>query len=59
MIPETSSCHSIFDILRDKLEIILKGQLNHSGQWAVASRAMCGFHSELKISLCVLLLQAF
>ncbi|KAF3690008.1 Membrane metallo-endopeptidase-like 1 [Channa argus] len=27
VIPETSSRHSVFDILRDKLEIVLKGQL--------------------------------
>lgn len=26
VIPETSSRHSVFDILRDKLEIVLKGQ---------------------------------
>lgn len=26
VIPETNSRHSVFDILRDKLEIVLKGQ---------------------------------
>uniref|UniRef100_A0A3B4GNQ3 Membrane metalloendopeptidase like 1 n=1 Tax=Pundamilia nyererei TaxID=303518 RepID=A0A3B4GNQ3_9CICH len=30
VIPETSSRHSVFDILRDKLEIVLKGQLDCS-----------------------------
>uniref|UniRef100_A0A8C9XXM9 Membrane metalloendopeptidase like 1 n=1 Tax=Sander lucioperca TaxID=283035 RepID=A0A8C9XXM9_SANLU len=42
VIPETSSRHSVFDILRDKLEIVLKGQLGliFSGQWAAAFRAM-------------------
>uniref|UniRef100_A0A8C2YWF8 Membrane metalloendopeptidase like 1 n=1 Tax=Cyclopterus lumpus TaxID=8103 RepID=A0A8C2YWF8_CYCLU len=36
VIPETSSRHSVFDILRDKLEIVLKGQLGliSGGQWA-------------------------
>lgn len=29
VIPETSSRHSVFDILRDKLEIVLKGQVAH------------------------------
>ncbi|XP_054857927.1 membrane metallo-endopeptidase-like 1 isoform X2 [Eublepharis macularius] len=32
VIPETSSRYSIFDILRDELEIILKGVLETSGQ---------------------------
>lgn len=27
VIPETSSRHSVFDILRDKLEIVLKGHM--------------------------------
>ena len=31
VIPETSSRHSVFDILRDKLEIVLKGQWVASG----------------------------
>uniref|UniRef100_A0A671W7W4 Membrane metalloendopeptidase like 1 n=1 Tax=Sparus aurata TaxID=8175 RepID=A0A671W7W4_SPAAU len=30
VIPETSSRHSVFDILRDKLEIVLKGQMKYS-----------------------------
>uniref|UniRef100_A0AAQ4P348 Membrane metallo-endopeptidase-like 1 n=1 Tax=Gasterosteus aculeatus aculeatus TaxID=481459 RepID=A0AAQ4P348_GASAC len=30
VIPETSSRHSVFDILRDKLEIVLKGALQHN-----------------------------
>uniref|UniRef100_A0A8C6SZ59 Membrane metallo-endopeptidase-like 1 n=1 Tax=Neogobius melanostomus TaxID=47308 RepID=A0A8C6SZ59_9GOBI len=34
VIPETSSHHSVFDILRDKLEIVLKGLI---GDWPVAS----------------------
>lgn len=40
VIPETSSRHSVFDILRDKLEIVLKGQsgLIASGQWAAVLR---------------------
>uniref|UniRef100_A0A667X583 Membrane metalloendopeptidase like 1 n=1 Tax=Myripristis murdjan TaxID=586833 RepID=A0A667X583_9TELE len=32
VIPETSSRHSVFDILRDKLEIVLKGQLTENEQ---------------------------
>ncbi|MEQ2161130.1 hypothetical protein GOODEAATRI_006577 [Goodea atripinnis] len=38
VIPETSSRHSVFDILRDKLEIVLKGQrgLTFGAQWAAA-----------------------
>lgn len=59
VIPETSSRHSVFDILRDKLEIVLKGQPGHS--WSVG----CSIWSYVwvsfrdKISLCVLLLQVF
>lgn len=30
VIPETSSLHSVFNILRDELEIVLKGQWCHS-----------------------------
>uniref|UniRef100_A0A8C7ULB3 Membrane metallo-endopeptidase-like 1 n=1 Tax=Oncorhynchus mykiss TaxID=8022 RepID=A0A8C7ULB3_ONCMY len=32
VIPETSSRHSVFDILRDRLEIVLKGQTTESDQ---------------------------
>ncbi|MEQ2218591.1 hypothetical protein XENOCAPTIV_005447, partial [Xenoophorus captivus] len=32
VIPETSSRHSVFDILRDKLEIVLKGVLETSSE---------------------------
>uniref|UniRef100_A0A674BGB5 Membrane metalloendopeptidase like 1 n=1 Tax=Salmo trutta TaxID=8032 RepID=A0A674BGB5_SALTR len=38
VIPETSSRHSVFDILRDRLEIVLKGQT-----------ATC-FHRNLRVS---------
>lgn len=37
VIPETSSRHSVFDILRDKLEIVLKGQLGE-----IFSVGQCG-----------------
>lgn len=40
VIPETSSRHSVFDILRDRLEIVLKGQT-----------ATC-FHRNLRVSHC-------
>lgn len=48
VIPETSSRHSVFDILRDKLEIVLKGQ--GSDMWAVAFGTLCRFYSE--VTLC-------
>lgn len=44
VIPEMSSRHSVFDILRDKLEIVLKGQLNHS--WSVG----CSLRSYVWVS---------
>lgn len=37
VIPETSSRHSVFDILRDKLEIVLKGQLTPTASGAPPS----------------------
>lgn len=48
VIPETSSRHSVFDILRDKLEIVLKGQLDQTvcARWATAFGAVCGLHSH-------------
>lgn len=59
VIPETSSRHSVFDILRDKLEIVLKGQLAQlnsvgvggsifGGQWAAVFGATRGIPSERK-----------
>lgn len=55
VIPETSSRHSVFDILRDKLEIVLKGQHRGSDpQWSVGGR------SCVRVSFrAVLLLQVF
>lgn len=46
VIPETSSRHSVFDILRDKLEIVLKGQLDRTfrARWAAALGSVCGLH---------------
>lgn len=37
VIPETSSRHSVFDILRDKLEIVLKGQTRPTASGAPPS----------------------
>lgn len=37
VIPETSSRHSVFDILRDKLEIVLKGQTRPAASGAPPS----------------------
>lgn len=37
VIPETSSRHSVFDILRDKLEIVLKGQMTPTASGAPPS----------------------
>lgn len=37
VIPETSSRHSVFDILRDKLEIVLKGQTRPTASAALPS----------------------
>uniref|UniRef100_A0A4W4HEI0 Membrane metallo-endopeptidase-like 1 n=1 Tax=Electrophorus electricus TaxID=8005 RepID=A0A4W4HEI0_ELEEL len=31
VIPESSSLHSVFNVLRDELEIVLKGKLGHCG----------------------------
>lgn len=70
VIPETSSRHSVFDILRDKLEIVLKGQLaqlynvrlvGFNFQWSVGcsiqSYAWVSFRAEMFVY--VLLLQVF
>lgn len=45
VIPETSSRHSVFDILRDKLEIVLKGQMTPTASGAPPSFSvdMCFF----------------
>lgn len=40
VIPETSSRHSVFDILRDKLEIVLKGQTRPTASGAPPSSQM-------------------
>uniref|UniRef100_A0A8C7VQC2 Membrane metallo-endopeptidase-like 1 n=1 Tax=Oncorhynchus mykiss TaxID=8022 RepID=A0A8C7VQC2_ONCMY len=41
VIPETSSRHSVFDILRDKLEIVLKGPiLTHKGVTVLSAVAL-------------------
>lgn len=40
VIPETSSRHSVFDILRDKLEIVLKGQL--AQRWGGGLKSLVG-----------------
>lgn len=56
VIPETSSRHSVFDILRDKLEIVLKGQMTPTASGAPPSFSvdMCFF-----FSLHAVLLQVF
>ena len=54
VIPETSSRHSVFDILRDKLEIVLKGQCG----WVAivtlrsAGRGLGHLNRDLLVSCC-------
>lgn len=67
VIPETSSRHSVFDILRDKLEIVLKGQSPQmynagvmfcfslslvGGQWAAVFRTVRGPHLSGNVCTC-------
>lgn len=59
VIPETSSRHSVFDILRDKLEIVLKGQLNLWWSVGCSMRSYAWDSIREEMSACVLLLQVF
>lgn len=61
VIPETSSRHSVFDILRDKLEIVLKGQLDRSVLCSVGRSLWSGVWALFtqEMFACVLLLQVF
>ncbi len=51
VIPETSSLHSVFNILRDELEIVLKGQLRKLHATTMSIMGLCRFLLNIVIWL--------